>query len=49
MNAGMVQWLVFEKLTVIVGTRWIGMSVSLLYFRIGGSVSFLLHVFFSNW
>ena len=45
MNAGMVQWLVFGKLTVVVGTRWIGISFSLLHFRIGGSVSFLLHVF----
>ena len=45
MNAGMVRWLAFGKLTVVVGARWIGMSLSLLYFRIGGPVSFLLHVF----
>ena len=45
MNAGMVQWLVFGKLTLVVGTRWIGASFSLIYFRIGASVSFLLHVF----
>jgi len=49
MSAGMVQWLVFGKLTMVVGTGWIGTSLSLLYFRIGGSVSFLVHVFLSNW
>ena len=41
----MVQRLVLVVLVVDAGTRWIGMSFSLLYFRIGGSVSFLLHVF----
>ena len=46
MSAGMVQWLVLWKLTMVVGTGWIGISFSLLYFRIGGSVSFLLHVSF---
>ena len=31
---------------MVVGTEWIGASLSLLYFRIGSSVSFLLHVSF---